>query len=106
VRVTVQLPKGTPDPSGRLFVFVRDPAQPGPPLAVKPLESHFPQTVELTPQDSPMGRGFAAGQKVQVVARVSRSGNAMAAKGDPFGEVAYVVGKDGLVNIILNQVTP
>jgi len=90
-----------------LWVLVRDPAQPGPPLAVKKLESRFPQTVELTSQDSMVpGRAFAAGQKVQVVARIARSGNALAGRGDPFGEVAYHVGSDGLVNIIINQVTP
>jgi cytochrome c-type biogenesis protein CcmH len=108
VRVTVQLPRGasTPEGTSRLFVLVRDPARPGPPLAAKLLPSRFPQTVQLTPADSPMGRSFAAGQKVQVVARISRSGNPLAARGDPFGEVAYLVGKDGLVNITINQVTP
>jgi cytochrome c-type biogenesis protein CcmH len=108
VRVNVQLSPGMkPDSaSAPLFVFVSDPAQPGPPLAVKKLESRFPQTVELTTRDSIMGRAFAAGQKVQVVARISRSGNPLAVSGDPFGEVAYQVGHDGLVNIIINQVTP
>jgi cytochrome c-type biogenesis protein CcmH len=90
-----------------LFVFVRDPGQPGPPLAAKRLASRFPQTVELTPADSMVpGRAFAAGQKVQVVARIARSGNPIAGSGDPFGEVAYLVGHDGMVNIVINQVTP
>ena len=90
-----------------LFVFVRDPAQPGPPLAAKRLASHFPQTVELTPSDSMVpGRAFAAGQKVQVVARIARSGNPLAGSGDPFGEVAYLVGEDGLVNIVIDHLTP
>ena len=90
-----------------LFVFVRDPAQAGPPLAVKRLDSHFPQTVELTSSDSMVpGRAFAAGQKVQVVARIARSGNPVAASGDPFGEVAYLVGRDGMVNIVIDRITP
>lgn len=90
-----------------LFVFVRDPARPGPPLAVKRLESHFPQTVELTASDSMMpGRTIAAGQKVQVVARIARSGNPVGASGDPVGESAYQVGRDGLVNIVIDHVTP
>jgi cytochrome c-type biogenesis protein CcmH len=90
-----------------LFVFVRDPAQPGPPLAAKRLANRFPQTVELTPADSMVpGRAFAAGQKVQVVARIARSGNPIAGSGDPFGEVAYLVGHDGLVNIVIDHVTP
>jgi cytochrome c-type biogenesis protein CcmH len=93
--------------SSPLFVFVRDPARPGPPLAVKRLESHFPQTVELTASDSMVqGRAIAAGQKVQVVARIARSGNPVGASGDPFGESAYNVGRDGLVNIVIDHVTP
>jgi cytochrome c-type biogenesis protein CcmH len=109
VRVNVQLPAALSQDlaSAPLFVFVRDPAQPGPPLAVKRLQSRFPQTVELTPADSMIpGRAFAAGQKVQVVARIARSGNPIAGRGDPFGEVAYLVGRDGLVNIVINQVSP
>ena len=90
-----------------LFVFVRDPAQPGPPLAVKRLTSHFPQTVELTSQDSMVpGRIFSAGQKVQVVARIARSGNPLAGSGDPFGETPYLVGRDGLVNVVIDRLTP
>jgi len=93
--------------SSPLFVFVRDPQRPGPPLAVKRLQSHFPQTVELTASDSMMpGRVIAAGQKVQVVARIARSGNPVGASGDPFGESAYMVGRDGLINIVIDRITP
>jgi cytochrome c-type biogenesis protein CcmH len=90
-----------------LFVFVRDPSRPGPPLAVKRLESHFPQTVELTASDSMVpGRAIAAGQKVRVVARIARSGNPVGASGDPIGESAYQVGRDGLVNVVIDHVMP
>jgi hypothetical protein len=110
VRINVTLgPSLSKSASGSwpLFVFVRDPQRPGPPLAVKRLESHFPQTVELTASDSMMpGRAIAAGQKVQVVARIARSGNPVGASGDPFGESAYLVGRDGLINIVIDQVTP
>jgi cytochrome c-type biogenesis protein CcmH len=110
VRVHIELsPTLSKDASDAapLFVFVRDPGKPGPPLAAKRLASRFPQTVELTPADSMVpGRAFAAGQKVQVVARIARSGNPIAGSGDPFGEVAYLVGHDGMVNIVINQVTP
>jgi cytochrome c-type biogenesis protein CcmH len=110
VRITVMLaPKLAEAASGPspLFVFVRDPARPGPPLAVKRLDSHFPQTVELTASDSMMpGRAITAGEKVQVVARIARSGNPVGASGDPFGESAYMVGRDGLINITIDRVTP
>ncbi|HEY0341271.1 MAG TPA: hypothetical protein VGC34_10730 [Steroidobacteraceae bacterium] len=106
IELSPELSKSVPD-AAPLFVFVRDPAQPGPPLAAKRLANRFPQTVELTPADSMVpGRAFAAGQNVQVVARIARSGNPLAGSGDPFGEVAYRVGHDGLVNIVIDHVTP
>jgi hypothetical protein len=52
------------------------------------------------------GRAIVAGQKVQVVARIARSGNPVGASGDPIGESAYQVGRDGLVNIIIDHVMP
>jgi cytochrome c-type biogenesis protein CcmH len=110
VRINVLLAPGlaqSASGSSPLFVFVRDPQRPGPPLAVKRLDSHFPQTVELTAGDSMLpGRAIAAGQKVQVVARIARSGNPVGASGDPFGESAYLVGRDGLINIVIDRVTP
>jgi len=90
-----------------LFVFVREAGARGPPLAVKRLESHFPQSVALSPSDSMIpGRAFAAGQSVQVVARIARSGSPVGASGDPFGEITYQVGRDGLVSLVINQLTP
>jgi cytochrome c-type biogenesis protein CcmH len=93
--------------SAPLFVFVREPGQGGPPLAVKRLQSHFPQRVALTPLDSMVpGRAFAAGQNVEVVARIARSGSPIGATGDPFGKVTYRVGTDGLVSLVINRLTP
>ena len=107
IELSPSLSKADTNDAAPLFVFVRDPGQPGPPLAAKRLASRFPQNVELTPADSMVpGRAFSAGQKVQVVARIARSGNPMAGSGDPFGEVAYLVGHDGLVNIVIDHVTP
>jgi hypothetical protein len=90
-----------------LFVFVRRTGEGGPPLAAKRLEARFPQAVTLTPADSMIpGRSFAAGQSVQVVARVARSGSPVGASGDPFGEVTYRVGQDGLLNLVIDRITP
>ncbi len=94
-------------PDAPLYVFVRDPKQPGPPLAVKRLETRFPQTVELTSADAMIaGHGIVPGQDVEVVARISRSGSPIAQKGDPFGEAAYRVGREGIVEVIIDRVTP
>jgi cytochrome c-type biogenesis protein CcmH len=93
--------------SAPLFVIVRDPARPGPPLAVKRLTSVFPQRVDLKPEDSMLPeRRFAAGEKVEIVARIARSGQPIGATGDPFGEVRYQVGHDGLINVVIDRLTP
>jgi cytochrome c-type biogenesis protein CcmH len=90
-----------------LFVIVRDPATPGPPIAVKRLTALFPQSVELTGADAMIaGRTFAAGQSVQVIARVARSGSPTARAGDPFGEVRYHVGRDRSARILIDRITP
>jgi hypothetical protein len=93
--------------SSPLFVFVRDPRAAGPPLAVKRLKATFPQTVELTTQDSMLpGHTFTNGQLVEVVAQVSKSGSPKAAPGDPFGLAAHKVGDGGVVDIQIEHVSP
>jgi cytochrome c-type biogenesis protein CcmH len=90
-----------------LFVFVREPGVPGPPLAVKRLVASFPAEVVLTGQDAMLeGRAIAAGQQVEVVARLAQGGAPNATSGDPFGSVRYHVGKDGVVDLVIDQVTP
>ena len=110
VRITITLaPKVKPEGKGDtpLFVFVRDPRVAGPPLAVKRLQSHFPQTVELSSADAMLaGHGMQVGQDVEIVARISSSGGPLAKSGDPFGSVAYHVGPTGAVNIAIDRLTP
>ncbi len=110
VRITITLaPKlkleGKAD--APLFVFVRDPRAAGPPLAVKRLAAHFPQTVELSSSDAMLaGHGMQVGQDVEIVARISSSGGPLARSGDPFGSVAYHVGATGSVNVAIDRLTP
>jgi len=109
VRLTVTLAPALAGNVGQapLFVFVRDPRQAGPPLAVKRLVSQFPQSVALGAADSMIpGRTLTDGQSVQVVARIARSGNPVGASGDPFGEVTYHIGHDGLVSLVIDRLTP
>jgi cytochrome c-type biogenesis protein CcmH len=109
VQVNVTLAPSLSAASGDapLFVFVREPGRPGPPLAVKRLDSHFPQRVALTASDSMVpGRVFTAGQSVEVVARIARSGSPVGVRGDPFGAVTYQVGRDGLVSLVIDRLTP
>jgi cytochrome c-type biogenesis protein CcmH len=91
-----------------LFVLARDPAG-GPPLAVqRHSSSQLPLTVELTERDAMMPtRTIATLPHVQVVARLSQSGNPQAASGDFFGQADYEFGKDtGTLNILIDQTVP
>lgn len=90
-----------------LFVLVRRPDQPGPPLAAKRLVATFPQDVVLTPADSMLpGRSFAAGDKVEVVARVALGGTPTAQSGDPSGQVLYDVGQDRQKRVVIDRLAP
>lgn len=91
-----------------LFVLARDPAG-GPPLAVQRHSSaSTPVTVRLTERDAMVpSRTIAAVPRVEVIARLSRSGSPQAQSGDYFGKADFEFGKDsGTLNIIIDQVVP
>jgi cytochrome c-type biogenesis protein CcmH len=101
-QLAARVPAGT-----SLFVAVRRPGEPGPPLAAQRLAAQFPLQVRLTPADAMMpGRTFAAGETVEVVARVSLGGTPTASPGDPFGELRYDVGRDAAKVLVIDQLTP
>jgi|RhiMethySRZTD1v2_1073278.scaffolds.fasta_scaffold184542_2 cytochrome c-type biogenesis protein CcmH len=109
VRVSIapELAARIPPRDAVLFVAARDPNQPGPPFAVKRLPAHFPVAVELTAADAMMeSRRISAGQQLDVVARVALGGTPTATSGDPFGQVSYHVGKDGMLNIVIDRLAP
>ncbi len=90
-----------------LFVFVRTPAQSGPPLAVRRLSAVFPASVQLGSADLMIqGRGFGDGDRVEVVARVSLAGQPTASPGDPFGRIEYQVGRDSERPLVIDALTP
>jgi len=90
-----------------LFVAARDPNQPGPPFAAKRLPLQFPVDVTLTAADAMLPqRRIAAGQTLDIVARISISGQPQSASGDPYGQVGYHVGKDGKLNIVIDKLAP
>jgi hypothetical protein len=49
---------------------------------------------------------LASGQTVSITARVSFSGQPTPATGDLYGELTYVVGKDGPRDLVIDQVAP
>ena len=101
-KLAAQLPADTP-----LFVLARNPGQGGPPLAVRKLPAQFPLDLQLTAADSMLpGRAIAAGQTVDVVARLALSGSPTGAKGDLEGRLRYDVGKDGRRELIIDTIAP
>jgi cytochrome c-type biogenesis protein CcmH len=92
-----------------LFVLARDPAAGGPPLAVqRHASTQLPLTVTLTEGDAMIpARTIASVPRVQIVARLSRSGAPQARSGDFFGEATYEFGKSsGTVQITIDQRVP
>jgi cytochrome c-type biogenesis protein CcmH len=90
-----------------LFVFVRAPGRPGPPLAVKRLPASLPATVTLTAADSMVpGLVFADGETVEVSAKISADGSATPKAGDPIGSITHTVGKGGTLALVIDGVTP
>ncbi len=102
--------KGGPLP---LFILARDPAGGGPPLAVqRHSSSDLPLTVDLSERDAMIAaRTIATVPRVQVVARLSRSGTPQAQSGDYYGEAEYDFSKNAgaggaTLNIIIDRAVP
>jgi cytochrome c-type biogenesis protein CcmH len=93
---------GQVSPDGMLFVFARDAAAPGPPIAVKRVRvGSFPRTITLSNADAMVaGRKLEDAQQLKIVARISPSGNAIESPGDIYGE-AVPTGAKGLQNVSL-----
>jgi len=93
-------------PEAPLFVFAREPGSQGPPLAAKRLTSAAIGTqVQLSAADSMMpGRVLVSGRRVSITARVSFSGQPTPAAGDLYGELAYEVGHDGALDLVIDRV--
>ncbi|HEY4370257.1 MAG TPA: hypothetical protein VGN07_23700 [Steroidobacteraceae bacterium] len=92
-----------------LFVLARDPNAPGPPLAVQRHSStEAPLNVELSERDAMIAtRSIATVPRVQVVARLSKSGAPQAQSGDFYGQADYEFAKDtGTLQITIDRSVP
>ena len=92
-----------------LFILARDPSAGGPPLAVQRHSStQLPLAIELSERDAMMPtRTIATVPRVQVVARLSRSGGPQAQSGDLFGQADYdFAAAAGTVSIVIDRVVP
>ena len=92
-----------------LFILARDPQAGGPPLAVQRHSStQLPLAIELSERDAMMPtRTIATVPRVQVVARLSRSGGPQAQSGDFFGQADYdFATATGTVSIVIDRTVP
>jgi cytochrome c-type biogenesis protein CcmH len=96
-------------PGAVLFVFARRADGAGPPVAATRLvPDAFPVHVELSDADSPMPAAkLFAQQKVLLVARLSKSGDAQAASGDLEADpLPFIVSPGAKVELTLNRSVP
>lgn len=111
IQVTIALSPALETPGeGMLFVIAREAGQPGPPVAVQRVPvGRFPQSVTLS-NDNVMlpGRSLGDIEQLELTARLSASGDAMAASGDLYGTATPAIGagKNLQVNLLIDSVQP
>lgn len=91
-----------------VFIIARDPAQPSPPIAVTRRRlTELPDVVELGDSDSMIpGRSLSAFAEIELVARVSVSGQPMAQSGDWFGSAIVRPAENDSVDLSIQQQVP
>ena len=91
-----------------VFIIARDPEQPSPPIAaVRRRLSELPAEVTLSDADAMIpGRVPSAFPKLEIVARVSLSGQPIAQPGDWFGQAIVDTSTAGSVQISIDQQVP
>ena len=95
-------------PDAIVFVIVRDPAQPAPPIAaLRRNLQDLPAEIEIRDSDAMIaGRVPSAFQQLEVVARVSLSGQPMEQSGDWFGSALVDTTAAKTVDIVIDQQVP
>ena len=94
-------------PNALLFVFARDAGAGGPPIAVKRLRvGSFPRTISLSNANAMVaGRKLENAKSLEIVARISATGNAIQASGDLYGQgVPDMAAAQPAVNVVINSV--
>lgn len=91
-----------------VFIIARDPAQPSPPIAVtRRVLSELPATIELSDSDAMIpGRPLSAFADVEILARVSVSGQPIAQPGDWFGAAIVKPAESNRVTLLIDQQVP
>ena len=96
------------DPAAAVFVIARDPAVPSPPLAVtRRRAGDLPTVVTIKDSDAMVaGRLPSAYEQLEIIVRVSASGQPMAQPGDWFGQGMVRLSDSASIAIVVDQQVP
>lgn len=88
-----------------VFIIARDPAAPAPPIAaVRRVVGDLPMQVELTDANAMIpGRSLTSFENIEIVARVSLSGQPVARSGDWFGSRQIRTSETTSASIVIDQ---
>jgi cytochrome c-type biogenesis protein CcmH len=94
--------------SSTVFVIARDPAQPSPPLAVaRRRVEDLPTVVSMSDADAMVqGRVLSAYENLEIIVRVSASGQPIAQPGDWYGQSLFRPADGDSVAIVVNRQIP
>ncbi len=95
-------------PDSTVFVIARDPAQPSPPVAaVRRTAAELPAYVSIGDSDAMTpGRVPSAFAQLEIVARVSSSGQPTAQPGDWFGQQIVSTAESNEISLIIDEQVP
>ena len=93
------------DPNATVFIIARDPAQPRPPIAVvRRRVGELPAVVAISDSDAMMEKRLLSGfSEVEIVARVSMSGQPIAQTGDWYGEKIIRPSETSEISIVIDR---
>ena len=93
------------DPNATVFIIARDPAQPSPPVAaLRRRVNELPVVVPLSDSDAMVpGRLLSGFPELEIIARVSASGQPVAQPGDWFGEEIVRPAESGNISIVIDR---
>lgn len=95
-------------PDTTVYLIARDPQQPSPPIAVaRRTLAELPATIQLDDGDAMIpGRELSAFEKVELIARISISGEPVAQSGDWFASIVVETADTAASELHINQRIP
>lgn len=95
-------------PSSSVFIIARDPAQPSPPLAVARRKAgELPTSVSMSDADAMIpGRNLSAYENLEIIVRISASGQPIAQPGDWYGQLLVRPADGRSIEVVVDQQVP